>query len=317
MMIPTSSGRESSSGSNPAALLTLLRPANGVMAGAAVLVGAFVSAHHVDWRSAGLGALAAFAAAGAANALNDARDVDSDRINRPARPVPSGLVGPATAVAIAVGLYAASVALACPLGAGAVLIVAAWVVSTVLYSFALKGVPLFGNLVVAGVAASPLLMGGLTQGVSPALARGAAVGLAAAGDTAAAPHGHGLVVLFALAVLLHLARELVKDAEDLEGDRAAGTSTFAVAAGLRPTLAAARVLLVVSMWAAVAPFAMRVMGWGYLALLVPIEGALAWLLIQSSHAISGDDRVAALGRLSNGLKAVMVLGLAAFAAGAV
>ncbi|MFH1501900.1 MAG: geranylgeranylglycerol-phosphate geranylgeranyltransferase [Candidatus Eisenbacteria bacterium] len=311
MKTRTSSGRESGSGSRSATLIGLLRPANGVIAGAAVLVGAFVSASSVEWGAAVLGALAALAATGAANALNDSRDVESDLVNRPGRPLPQGRVSPAAALILAFGLYAASLILVYPLGGSATLLVGAWIVLTALYSFALKGVPLFGNLVVAFVAASPLLMGGATQGVAPYRPGPAAL------DAMATLPGHRLLILFFLAALLHMARELVKDAEDVEGDRSAGTRTFAVVAGVRSSVSVARVLLVASMWAAAAPFAMRLLGWGYLALLVPIEGALVWLLVESSRALREGGDGPSLRRVSNGLKIVMVLGLAAFAAGAV
>jgi len=71
-MTAGSSGVASSSGSSPAsglgALVGLMRPLNGVMAAAAVLVGAFVSRSPTMWGPAVLGAFSAFAAAAAANA---------------------------------------------------------------------------------------------------------------------------------------------------------------------------------------------------------------------------------------------------------
>jgi geranylgeranylglycerol-phosphate geranylgeranyltransferase len=311
MTTPTSSGRASSSESDgresakscAPALVSLVRPANG----------AFVSVGQVDWGSAALGALATFAAAGAANALNDLRDVVSDRVNRPARPLPAGRLTVGAAATVAVSLYVASIALAACLGSRALLLAGSWVVLTALYAFALKGVPLFGNLVVAAVAASPLLMGGVTQGTLALADRATASVVTRAG----AFDERGLLMLFGLAALLHMARELVKDVEDVAGDKAAGITTFAATAGTSASLTVARVLLVLSMWAATVPFTLGLMGWGYLALLVPIEGALAWLLVESSRAVEGEWSATSLRRVSNGLKAVMVLGLAAFAAGAI
>lgn len=261
---------------------------NGAMAAAAVAVGAFVAARPTVWGAVALGAASAMAASGAANALNDALDLDVDRKNRPDRPIPAGRVGRRAAVRLALSMYAVAVLAAVPLGASGVALAAAWVAATVLYSTSLKGVPVAGNVVVAAVAASPLLMGGVSQGVI-----------------------RRAVVPFALAFLVHLAREAVKDAEDRPGDALAGLRTLAVTAGPGACLALARVALVAAMWAAVAPFALRLFGWGYVVLLVPIEAALAWLVI----ALGARQDAHGLRRASGVLKAVMAAGLLAFAAG--
>ena len=87
--------------------------------------------------------------------------------------------------------------------------------------------------------------------------------------------------------------------------------TLAVTAGPDASLALARIALVATMWAAVAPFALRLFGWGYLVLLVPIEATLAWLVVALGAGRDGR----ALRRASSVLKAVMVAGLAAFAVG--
>lgn len=286
----------SASGCDVPALVRLLRPLNAAMAAAAVIVGAFVAARPVDWRSAVLGACCAFVASGGANALNDAVDAGSDRVNRPERPVASGSVSPGMAVAVAVVLYAAGIALAAPLGRPALLLACAWALSTALYSLALEKLPLVGNLVVAAVAASPLLMGGFSQGP---FAR-----------------GDRLAVMLVLAMLLHTAREFVKDVEDAAGDAAAMKRTLAVAAGPAVAMAAARALLVVVMWVAVAPYALGLLGAGYAVLLIPIEGMLAWLFVMSAGLGRGDGDARRLRGLSGGLKVVMALGLAAFVAGA-
>lgn len=237
---------------------------------------------------AALGALAAFAAVSGANALNDVADRSADAVNRPDRPVASGAVGVRAALSVAVVGYA--VALACAFGvsrqAGA--LAAAWVVLTALYSVALKGVPVASNVLVALVAASPLAMGGITQGrVGPSLAP------------------------LALAFLAHFAREIVKGAEDLEGDAAAGLRTTAVALGPRAAVAMARVVIVSLIAAAAAPFAMGLFGWGYAAGVVAIDVLL--LLALASTARPADR--AGLRRASGLLKWVMALGLLSFVLG--
>ena len=302
-----SCGRAPSSGSRFLGLLALLRPLNGLMAGAAVLVGALVAAGsgarmalpasagaRVEWAPAALGALAAFGISGAANALNDAVDARSDRTNAPWRPIPRGDATKRAAVLLAVVLYAAGIAIAWPLGPAAVALAAAWVALTALYSFFMKGVPIIGNAAVALVAGSPLLLGGLTQEVAC---------------------GPVLLVLFGLAALLHFARELYKDAGDVAGDREQGVSTLAVVSGPGAAVALGRSLLMTSMLAAVVPLVAGLLNARYLVFLAPIEALLGWLLYVSRPGTREPaERVAR--RVSSGLKVVMALGLAAFAAGA-
>ena len=154
----------SASGSDAAALLRLARPLNGALAGCAVLVGACVAGLEDGLRGAALGALAAFAAASGANALNDVVDRKADAVNRPRRPVASGRVGVRAALAAAVAACAVAVALGFAVSPSAGALSVAWVAGTALYSLAVKRVPLASNALAAAVAASPLVMGGVTQG---------------------------------------------------------------------------------------------------------------------------------------------------------
>jgi len=282
------SGRVLRFASRAGALIELLRPVNGLLAAAAVLVGAFVSRSPTFWWPALVGAGSAFAAAGAANALNDRLDLVSDRINRPGRPIPSGRLSQVDATAAACVSGLVSVGLAAIIGAGAVTLAITWLVLTALYSRFLKGVPIAGNVAVALVAATPFLMGGFSQGKY----------LLAA-------------IPCVLAFFIHLAREIVKDVEDIAGDEAAGLRTFAVRRGVAASFAVARGILIVLMALAVLPFAFRVYGWGYASVLVVIDVVLIWLMV----SMKANSESAGLRRPTNALKAVMALGLLSFIVG--
>jgi geranylgeranylglycerol-phosphate geranylgeranyltransferase len=268
--------------------MRVARPLNGAIAGCAVLVGAAVAGLGTGLRGAGLGALAALAAASGANALNDVVDREADAVNRPSRPVAAGRVCVRDALVFAAVAYAAAVALGFAVSPAAGVVAAAWVAGTALYSLALERVPVASNALAAALAASPLVMGGVTQR-SP-------------GPTA---------VPFALAFLAHLAREIVKDVEDLEGDSRVGARTIAAVAGPRAALTVARLVIVALIAAAVAPLATGAYGWGYGVGLVAADGLLVAAL---ATAAPGADR-AALRRASGMLKAAMALGLLAFLLG--
>lgn len=195
-------------------LLRLLRPLNlvlslvGIAAGGILAIGGDVFESPARWHL--LLAMVSGALVGAAsNACNDVIDVDIDRRNRPDRPVASGAVTPEAAKAVWIGLSVIGVLLG-----GAV----SWGVGTValgsalllwLYNVRLKGTPGWGNLVVAFVIALALIYGAVAVGsVTPTVAVG--VGMT---------------------FLITLAREIVKDVEDIEGDGAEGARTLAVAKG--------------------------------------------------------------------------------------
>ncbi len=283
-----SSGRALSSASRAGAFIELLRPVNGFLAAAAVLVGAFVSRSPTLWWPAFAGAVSAFAAAGAANALNDRLDLVSDRINRPGRPIPSGRLSRAAATTAACVSGLVSVGMAAVIGPSAVTLALTWLALTAFYSRVLKGVPLAGNVAVALVAATPFLMGGFSQGKY----------LLAA-------------IPCVLAFFIHLAREIVKDVEDIAGDEAAGVRTFAVRRGASASFAIVRGALIVLMALAVLPLAFRVYGWGYASVLVVIDVVLVWLMVSMKTSFES----AGLRRRANALKAVMALGLLAFIVG--
>lgn len=281
-------GSAPSSASSFAPFLGLIRPVNGLIASGAVLVGAFVSRRPSAWGPAALGAGCAFLVASAANALNDVLDREADAVNRPERPIPAGTVAPGPATRLAVGLYAGALCLAVPLGWRGFVLVASWVGLTAFYSAFLKAVPVAGNAVVSLVAASPFILGGLSQ---------------SSAASALVPTG--------LAFLVHLAREAVKDAEDVEGDAVSGLRTLAVARGPGAALGMARGAIVLTMVAAPIPYFAGYYGIGYALAVAAVEAILGRVL----YVLVNDRGPDALRRASNGLKLVMSAGLLGFVLG--
>ena len=207
------------------AALELVRWPNALISGGGVLLGA-------AWAGAVLPAtwlatLAALALTAVANAVNDLHDVEIDRVAHPARPLPRGAIsrsGASWLAAIAATLGVLLALAASPaLGALSALAVAAMV----WYSARLKrGRGASANLLVAVLASLPFLYGAWSAGRPD---RG--------------------VILVALAIPLHFAREVAKDLDDAAAD-APTRRTLPVVAGARAarlTVAAA-----VSLFAVVA-----------------------------------------------------------------
>ncbi|NMB78519.1 MAG: UbiA family prenyltransferase, partial [Methanomicrobiales archaeon] len=105
------------------------------------------------------------------------------------------------------------------------------------YAAKLKRTPLFGNIAVSYLAGSMFLFGGALAGVSGLL------------------HGIPFAVMTFFAML---ARELVKDAEDVDGDRASGAETLPIRYGIRTTVRLALSCAVLGAAASLVP----VLWWG-------------------------------------------------------
>lgn len=267
-------------------MIELTRPVNAIAAGVLTFIGAFVAGGIADAPpAAAVAVIATVLATGAGNAVNDYFDREIDRINAPDRPIPRGDVSPAMAlgfgaVAFAVALGMVLVSLP-PLAIAIALIN---LVALVAYTELFKGLPGVGNAVVAYLGGSTFLFGA-----------------AAVGALTTAP-----AVLALLAATATLAREIVKDVEDIAGDRAEGLRTLPIAIGKRPALVLAAVLLVVAVLASPVPYLRGTFSAAYLVLVLPADGVMLFAITRSFD----DPRVG-----QSILKYAMFLAAAAFIVG--
>ncbi|UCE02272.1 MAG: geranylgeranylglycerol-phosphate geranylgeranyltransferase [Candidatus Latescibacterota bacterium] len=241
----------------------ITRPHNLAVAALMVVAG---------WAAAGGGApderllLAAVAAAlvaAAGNVVNDYFDAEIDRINKPRRPIPSGRIGRGesrhyyallTLMALVTGFAA---------GAQMLVMVALWTVALFFYSAELKSRLLLGNVTVSVVCASGFVAGAWVAGRPVA----------------------GTVPAI-LAFLLLMGREIVKDVEDLRGDRALGARTLARRLGARRALGVAFVFFLLFAALAPWPYWMQLCGRGYLLTYVfgifPLLLVACWLMFRDT-----------------------------------
>ena len=274
-------------------LIRLARPLNVVLflvgvALGGVLAGGMGAFAPPNAARLALACLSAALIGAGANAINDVYDLAIDQTNRPDRPIPSGAVTPGagrafwgvtTLAGIGLGALVSPVHLGLAAASAALL----WA-----YSAWLKRLPFVGNLAIALVLALALFYGGLVVGGW----WGAAIGAAFAFGTT-------------------LAREVVKDVEDVVGDRLGGARTLATTAG--PRAASRLALAVIALTVAALPAPLPVLGGSFLFWSLPAAGALlvaAWALLRAPReALPG-----AAGRSSAWLKTAMVAGIVALAA---
>jgi geranylgeranylglycerol-phosphate geranylgeranyltransferase len=226
----------------PAGFFKIIRPLNSFVAGCAVLLGYLIAAGTIAGEAFILVPVVLFATAGG-NVINDYYDREIDRINRPDRPIPSGAVTPRAALVYSGVLFLTAIGFSTLTNT---LCFALAVFNSLLlwvYAASLKRVPLVGNLAVSYLAASIFLFGGALVGIDGLIQN---------------------VPLAGIVVLAMLSRELLKDAEDVEGDAEGGARTLPMIVGVRTTAAIA---LIAALGAVIMSYLPLMRWWGvpYLA----------------------------------------------------
>ncbi len=185
---------------------------------------------------------------GAGNVLNDYFDLEIDKVNRPDRPIPSGEVSPKGAVVWAGVLFAAGIIAACFTNVWCLAIALVNVFILIIYAAKFKGIQLLGNLSVAYLSGSIFLFGGFLVGPGSFLV---------------------MLPLFAITFFGTLARELLKDAEDIEGDRIGGGRTLPMQIGVKRTAVLAVIFVLCAVLVSFVPF----LTWGvvYLILICVVD----------------------------------------------
>jgi geranylgeranylglycerol-phosphate geranylgeranyltransferase len=215
-----------------AGFFTLTRPVNSLVAGLAAIVAYLIDTGTVIPESLLLFFIVALITA-AGNVINDFFDAEIDAINRPDRPIPSGAVSKGAARGFAVTLFLAGVLVSFFTNSLCIGITIINSVLLIAYAAKLKRTPLIGNIVVAYLSASIFLFGGALNGID------------------------GLVPIIPVAAITFfamLSRELLKDAEDVEGDREGGADTMPIRIGIKKTSEIALISSVLAVAASFIPY---------------------------------------------------------------
>jgi geranylgeranylglycerol-phosphate geranylgeranyltransferase len=278
---------------DPSGFVRLMRPVNSLMVGFAVIVGAVIGGgagllgSPVDLV---LAFFTGFTLTGSAMAINDYYDRETDAINEPARPIPSGAVKPKEALILFILLTALGLASSWETGLGSLVIAAsAWFVAVV-YSTVGKRTGLPGNLMVSSCIALPFLYGGVTVGGSALKAS----------------------LLFAvIAFLANTGREVTKGIVDLEGDRSSGVATVAVSRGPPAAAWLSALCYVSSVVFSLAPPYLGLVSLWYVPFVVVTDVGLLYLSLSLVRDPSRENSR----RVKNLVRMLMVSGLFGFLAG--
>jgi geranylgeranylglycerol-phosphate geranylgeranyltransferase len=269
-------------------LVLLARPVNVIIVVASVLLGSYLSGTLVSLRVL-FACLSAALVLAAGNAMNDVCDLEIDLINDPSRPIPSGKITRRGASLLFAVLFLAGISVSCFLGAAGLSIAVASTLLLVFYSLWLKRRILVGNLTVSLLGSMAFLYGGV-----------------------AAMNPRGAVYPALFAFLFHLGREIVKDVEDVVGDRIGRARTLPVVMGERAGIVAAACVFGVLILSTLIPFLTGAYGLFYLlAVLLGADSAVGLVAV----SLLTRRPWMRLSTASGLLKVGMVFGLGALALG--
>jgi geranylgeranylglycerol-phosphate geranylgeranyltransferase len=293
------------------AYLEMMRLGNCLMSIIAVLIGGllvagpnpavFLNPFSVVY----MAAFVVFLITGAGNAINDFVDIESDKINRPDRPIPSGRASAKGTFAFTILLFLAGIAISGFINWVAFIIAIVNSCVLILYSYSLQNKIFIGNISIGYLVGSTFLFGGAALG------------------NLKLPF-----LLMLLAMFSTIAREIVKDLEDLEGDRKSflkrieqGVKKFAERFGVGESgdmpveMKKSRIFAFLSLLLSVAvsplPYVMGIFSENYLVFLMPCIAVFVYCLVKMAGASTKGD----FAHISRSIKVGMNFGLLAFVMG--
>jgi geranylgeranylglycerol-phosphate geranylgeranyltransferase len=265
-------------------LIQIPRPINCAITFFSVLLGGWLGTLTLS-NSLLLAAISATLITGGGNVLNDLCGLQEDRINKPQRPLPAGIVSSTTAIILTFFLLLGGLILGFLLPSPAPWIVLVAVIALIGYNFWLKRVPLLGNLVVSALGGLAFVYGGFAAHAYPP-SRWPAL----------------------FAVLFHLGREILKDLEDIPGDQVLMGSTIPLSWGKSTARILITGIYATLMILTPLPALIDIYGNIYFALACLLNLLLIYVLIRLRQASTPKI----LRHLNHTLKGGMILGLLAF-----
>jgi geranylgeranylglycerol-phosphate geranylgeranyltransferase len=271
-------------------VLKLIRLVNCLLAMVGVGVGTYMTWLRPSYYEPLVAAAAAFLICAGGNIVNDLVDIEVDRVNRPHRILVQEALSKRYAIVLAVLVNIVAVLLALAVNLIVTSIALVVIAFLLLYNLWLKRVPLAGNMVIAALGGLTFMTGGFAI------------------DSFMALTLPGPLIPAVYAFFFHMVREIIKDVEDIEGDRRVGIKTLPQVIGVRNSLSLALLLFLILVILTYLPILAGWFGSYYKIITVYIiDLPLLLLLI----FIWGNPTAPMLRIGSLSLKAGMVLGIVA------
>ena len=218
------------------------------------------------------------------NALNDYLDLEIDKINRPDRPLPSGRISKSlafSAIILTCAISVVSLFLAGQIANEMTDNFEDWYPTIFIWLIALT--------LLVNYEDDRILLGLKNRGLPGNLAISISVGLVVLFGAAGLfdPLNERAVSLFFIGTLYNLSREIIKDVEDMEGDE--GRNTYAMRAGAENARLASWVILLITLVALLAPFALGIFDLIHMIFIAP---GLFTLMSVKKHIYLAEDTAA-------------------------
>jgi geranylgeranylglycerol-phosphate geranylgeranyltransferase len=265
--------------------IILSRPANVIIAFITIFIAAGLSGTFEPLQNVILAALSASFITVGANVINDYFDIEIDKVNKPCRLLPSGKISKKLALVFFGISYLVAWILAIFINIEMFLISFISGILLIFYSYKYKRVVLWGNLIVSFVSALAFIYAGL-----------------------AVNRVNEVFFPAGFAFLFHFGREIIKDIQDIKGDKPQGVVTYPIKYGVRNALILTNVIFIILIVFTLIPYFTGYYGIYFLLIVVlGVHSVLIFVVISSwSNPVPEN-----LGRLSNLMKVDMLVGLLA------
>ena len=266
--------------------ILITRPLNTIITLLVVIVGALISKGETyETTNIILAGISAILTAAAGNIINDIIDKNADKINHPVRIIPSGKLSVKQAGIEYFFLVIAACVISSFINQLSFLIVFLTSVLLFLYSNILKRIPLLGNITIAYLTGMAFIYGGVSVG-----------------------HPRAALIPALFAFMINLIRELVKDIQDIDGDKNVGIKTFPIKFGIDSTKYLITFFVILLILTTFIPYAFDIYKIEFFILVMIVVNPI---LIFFLKLLYKNDFTANLNKLSNMLKLDMVFGLLA------
>jgi geranylgeranylglycerol-phosphate geranylgeranyltransferase len=241
--------------------LEILRPGNAMMAVIAIFLMAVISGKFT--LEALMAAVVVFIVTGAGNSINDYFDHKIDAINKPERPIPSGRISLKKALIYSVSLFVVGIIIAFAINFLLGMIAFLSSLLMIYYARDLKTKCLIGNMSISFLTGLCFVFGGIA--VNQIMVS---------------------IYLGFYAFLMTMAREIVKDMEDMEGDKEEGATTLPIVYGKKTSSVIAAFFMIFASVTSPILYFMGIFSIFYLiiliiAIIVFLSGAVSILKDQS------------------------------------
>ena len=271
--------------------IEILRPGNALMGAIAIVLVAIIDRSFT--LPIILAMLAVFFETAAGNVINDYFDYNIDLINKPERPIPSGRISLKAGRNYGYLLFLLGTIcgfLISFLTSNWIPFAIVLIADVVLYLYAckLKSTPLIGNLTVGFMTGFGFVFGGFAINNPTIILTSIYLGF--------------------FAFVMTTARELIKDIEDMEGDKSEGAKTLPILYGEKPTAILAVILIIIDCALCPLLYYNHIFGFYYL---IVIAIAVILFLYSAILIIRNQDRRTA-GKASKYLKIGMLVAFVSF-----